>query len=122
MLQLCSSLFFATSIMEISRPAMTLHFLIALIAIILMILAIRWQSVILSLIDGALWFTLALLIQSITVPVAVYNETSGLQFYDYTLSYPYLSPIFWGLGLIAFVYGIYQLIEIFTERKYGEVL
>ena len=84
-----------------------------------MFLAIHWQSTIFAILDVALWFTNALLVNAIPIPYFVVKSGEVVTS-TYVLSFPYLSPIFWGLGFIMVIYTAWLLFQIWTERKYGE--
>ena len=117
--KVCNFTLNKVSAVSVSSTPTYLWLVLIIIALIFMFLAIHWQSTIFAILDVALWFTNALLVNAIPIPYFVVKSGEVVTS-TYVLSFPYLSPIFWGLGFIMVIYTAWLLFQIWTERKYGE--
>lgn len=95
--------------------------LIAILAFVLMILSIYWESYIFAILDGGLFFSSGIMFNQIEIPYQLMNNTTvvtGTQ----TLSYPSVSYIFVGFGILMIVYAVFHVMEYLHRKKYGEDL
>jgi hypothetical protein len=90
--------------------------LLVIIAIILLIVTVEWESILICMIDLILWASLAVAILQVEIP---YQYTSGGTVVEATQSIETLYPLaylFIGIALIVLLYLIFLIFGTITNR------
>ena len=88
----------------------SMFYVLLIIAVLLLILCVEWESFALCGLDIGLWFVLALSVHQIEIPYqyviggVVYNSTQSIE-----SLFP-LSILFYGIGAVMLIYLIVNLV------------
>ena len=81
--------------------------ILLILAIIMLLLAVSWESIVLSLIDSIIWFIMAISVMKIEVP---YQYVSGGSVETALQEITNLVPISYLFAMIGLVMGIYWIV------------
>ena len=93
-------------------------YLLIVIAIILLVLMVEWESIALAGLNIALWIILAISVHMIEIPYQ-YTDASGIAHtstQNIENLFP-LSTLFYGIAFIIFIYLIVNLVYPFFKGK-----
>jgi len=91
--------------------------ILLIIAVLVMILSIEWESITMSIIDVVLWLTLAISIFQVEIP---YQYTQGNTVIEATQTLEGMYPIGWifiGITLIMMIHTFILSFEVFKGKQ-----
>jgi len=96
----------------------SIFIIILILAILLLIATIEWESITIGVLDSGIWFLLAVAITRIEIP---YEYVNNGQIIEATHTITNLAPfgyLFMGIGIIVIIYVIFHILEMMYKRKY----